>query len=639
MKISFHIIGFKDEFRGADLFAQLAKFGYPVERIDSVDLRVHQASNLKHDSELAMKWNGRLLAPAELGCLSSHRVAWKFALDSGADFAFFFEDDAVLKNEAFANYLRILVNNPHNVKRPEIVSLYWPYALKNNLAQYLERRKLNLFGLVKVFHPTYGTVGYMVNRAGLEILSSKPDLESTTADWPIEVFTMDFYVTRENLVIHPNNNSTIQSTRELVQTALKQSSDNSILVLENTYRFMNVLLDSLALRKILKEKGYPKAHLLTLKRFTYNLYYFGYLKIPLIKVVAGCEVPKKQKHFFSLFKIASLFPYYQAKAILSKIGRRAIYDFAQTSIRFKIRKFVPQKYKFLYKDFTSKINYLDPIKFHFISSRRLNHTDSEVIKDKTNLDSHNITRTTEKFACVLTVFNQDPQLIDRALGSILNQTEAFSEVIIVNDGSTRQDTNDFLKQFVNNPNVKVYQQSNSGVCKARNFGLSVADSYWVVFFDPDDIMSLDFCDEARKLLAVAPTLDIICGTVRVIRDETVHDWVPGPFDPKFFAYANRIPMGSLVRKDFFEQIGGYRESFNVLGSEDWDLWSRAVAYGARIGRINGYSYDYYVDTNGTSRSSLTDRNHVVQRKIIRSTYDEILQEIRVYYDAVNHQRK
>ena len=73
--------------------------------------------------------------------------------------------------------------------------------------------------------------------------------------------------------------------------------------------------------------------------------------------------------------------------------------------------------------------------------------------------------------------------IRRAIDSVLAQTKAPDEVVVVDDGST-DDTEEVLASYGNA--IQYVYQDNQGVSAARNTGIRLSTSNWVAFLDADD---------------------------------------------------------------------------------------------------------------------------------------------------------
>lgn len=79
---------------------------------------------------------------------------------------------------------------------------------------------------------------------------------------------------------------------------------------------------------------------------------------------------------------------------------------------------------------------------------------------------------------------QAERFIERTLDSVLTQSAAPFEVIVVDDGSS--DGSAQIAESFGSP-VKVIRQSNQGECAARNSALAKVTGEWVAFIDADDI--------------------------------------------------------------------------------------------------------------------------------------------------------
>ena len=80
------------------------------------------------------------------------------------------------------------------------------------------------------------------------------------------------------------------------------------------------------------------------------------------------------------------------------------------------------------------------------------------------------------------------KFVAQAVESVLAQTYAPFEIIVVDDGST-DETKDVLGRF--NGQINYIHQANSGPSAARNAGIRVARGAYICFLDADDLWTPD----------------------------------------------------------------------------------------------------------------------------------------------------
>ncbi len=103
-----------------------------------------------------------------------------------------------------------------------------------------------------------------------------------------------------------------------------------------------------------------------------------------------------------------------------------------------------------------------------------------------------INRTTYRplISVVIPTFNRAQQ-VQVALRSVLAQSYAEVEVIVVDDGSTDA-TREAVEQIVSEQNgkgkpIRYFSQANQGPSAARNKGIAEASGDWIAFLDSDDV--------------------------------------------------------------------------------------------------------------------------------------------------------
>jgi glycosyltransferase involved in cell wall biosynthesis len=89
--------------------------------------------------------------------------------------------------------------------------------------------------------------------------------------------------------------------------------------------------------------------------------------------------------------------------------------------------------------------------------------------------------------------------VEEALQSIFEQTYTRLEVILVNDGSLREQDRK-LAQLANRYPISILTQQNSGLGAARNFGISQSTGRYVMPLDPDNVATPRFVERCVEVL-------------------------------------------------------------------------------------------------------------------------------------------
>jgi glycosyltransferase involved in cell wall biosynthesis len=194
-----------------------------------------------------------------------------------------------------------------------------------------------------------------------------------------------------------------------------------------------------------------------------------------------------------------------------------------------------------------------------------------------------------KVTVVIPCFNHGRFVAD-AVRSCLAQTDALIRVVIVNDGSSDADSParcDACAEM--GANIRVIHQPNRGLPAARNAGAAVASregwGEYLVFLDADDWIEPGFVSTLHRAILADPAPEVshaYCQEKLVERGSGV--WKVPQWDPILLLVTNLHPVTALIRRDRFEQAGGFDESLRA-GYEDWNLWLTFAERGWRGLRV------------------------------------------------------
>ncbi len=91
---------------------------------------------------------------------------------------------------------------------------------------------------------------------------------------------------------------------------------------------------------------------------------------------------------------------------------------------------------------------------------------------------------------IVPVYNKE-EYLGRCIDSVLGQTYADLELILVDDGS-KDKSADICREYVNkDKRVRFFQKENGGASSARNFGIKEAKGEYIGFVDGDDWIEED----------------------------------------------------------------------------------------------------------------------------------------------------
>ena len=178
---------------------------------------------------------------------------------------------------------------------------------------------------------------------------------------------------------------------------------------------------------------------------------------------------------------------------------------------------------------------------------------------------------------VIPTYNRG-ECLARALDSVLRQTHAASEIIVVDDGSS-----DATPQLITDryPQVSYIRQANCGVSSARNRGIEAASGTWIAFLDSDDEWLPAKLEHQLVELHSTPAYRVShCNEIWIRRGQRVnpkykHRKSGGWIFQQCLPLCAISPSAVLIHRNVFADIGLFDETLPVC--EDYDLWLRLCA--------------------------------------------------------------
>lgn len=173
---------------------------------------------------------------------------------------------------------------------------------------------------------------------------------------------------------------------------------------------------------------------------------------------------------------------------------------------------------------------------------------------------------------VIPAYNGTTRYLEQAIQSVLAQTFADYEIIVVDDAST--DGTGALVQK-NPPARYVRHTQNRGQAAARNTGAHLAQSLYLAFLDQDDLWEPTFLEETLSILAPASQAILVhCDGYQVDEQNKILEYDAAMKQTRSITQLLRgghdvATSGSLFRKSFFDAVGGYDAQLSIW--EDIDL--------------------------------------------------------------------
>ncbi|KAA1002564.1 glycosyltransferase [Paraburkholderia panacisoli] len=160
--------------------------------------------------------------------------------------------------------------------------------------------------------------------------------------------------------------------------------------------------------------------------------------------------------------------------------------------------------------------------------------------------------------------------IKSTLESVLEQTSAADEIILIDDGSTDNGFGTAERLLERTPRARLFRQENAGAHNTINRAIGISRSQYIAVLNSDDLFAPKKLERCRELIAQRGTADLIVGGVGIMDDDGARqrggvaiDWLARS---RKFLEKYGLPQLSLVNENYVATTSNM-----VFSRRLWDL--------------------------------------------------------------------
>jgi len=195
---------------------------------------------------------------------------------------------------------------------------------------------------------------------------------------------------------------------------------------------------------------------------------------------------------------------------------------------------------------------------------------------------------------VLMAVHNEGEYLGATLTSLKRQTLTDWELVVVDDGSDDATSAILADAARHDPRVRVFSPGRIGLVAALNLGLEHCRAPLLARMDGDDICHPRRLESQCAAMQEHPALDLLASRIRhfprpCLTDgmRAYEDWLNSHLEHEeiqrdIFVESPFANPSVMLRSDRLRTLGGY---IDFGWPEDYDLWLRYAASGARFARL------------------------------------------------------
>lgn len=240
-----------------------------------------------------------------------------------------------------------------------------------------------------------------------------------------------------------------------------------------------------------------------------------------------------------------------------------------------------------------------------------------------NIINENKNKFEPLISVVIPTYKRKSLKLKHAIESVFNQTYKNIEIIVVDDNSDQDYSNDILNNInFNDRLIYIKHLTNLGACAARNTGIMNSNAEYIAFLDDDDTW-----DKTKLEKQISHFIDeevglVYCGIKYYYEKEKKEVLkCAKTFDnpSKNILISNFIGSTScgVVRKSAALKVGMF--DVNLKSGQDLDFWYR-ISLEYKIAAVKECLLNYTVYEKGTITSNV--ENRLLSNMYLRNKYKE-----------------
>jgi len=210
-------------------------------------------------------------------------------------------------------------------------------------------------------------------------------------------------------------------------------------------------------------------------------------------------------------------------------------------------------------------------------------------------------RELEVISVLMSVYNTDFAVVKRAIDSVLKQSYQNFELIIIDDGSNNDDSNQLLRYAQDNQEKIIYlRHRNRGQSNSINQGVLLSSGQYIAIIDADDEYKPEHLQACLKGMEEA---DLIASTTQTIIDQDADYYVPDRKDKRKLIHVDDCILFATFfgRKEVFSNL-----QFKDTYAADAQFYENASEI-YRVRKLDLRTYVYYRNNPDSTCSVLKNQ--------------------------------